>query len=82
MKKRNVFPVILMLVVSMFSLLLVFSSGAEQSSSYVILTNIDENDAYYPAVLALQNYRNATVVRFVSTVNESLPSLRTLRPWI
>lgn len=81
MKKRSAFTVILVLLIpAIFSLFFVFTSGAEQGSPYVILTNINENDPYYPAVLALKNYRNATVVPFNNAVNESLPSLKILKP--
>ena len=55
-------------------------TNAEQTGPYTILTNINQDDDYYPAVSALQNYRGATVVKFVSSINESLPALKELKP--
>ena len=48
--------------------------------SYVILTNINQNDAYYSAIPAFQSYRGATIIRFNSLVSESLSTLKTLTP--
>jgi hypothetical protein len=52
----------------------------QKDNTYVIITNIPEDDPYYSGIPILEEYRAATIINFINNVNETLPTLRSIKP--